>query len=64
MESNPGFSDKKNAAPALTQDDITNAVNNAFNLVGQVSTLSALIQEDSSLVEASEAERASLDFIS
>jgi len=63
MQSNPGFADKKDAAPAITEEDIASAVSNGLTLVSQVTTLSALLQEDASLIESSEAERASLDFL-
>lgn len=60
MESNPNF-DK--SAPALSQADVDRAVRDSIALVSRVTSLSALVAEDSSLVEISEAERASLDSV-
>lgn len=61
MESNPNFAAKKDAAPALTEADISSAVTNAFALLSQVTTLKSIMEADASLVEASESERAGLD---
>ena len=53
IKSNPDY-DKKNKAPELTQEDIQKAVAESLRQVSQVLTLSALVKDDASLVEASE----------
>lgn len=57
MESNPNY-DKK--TPAISEKDLQNAVFESLKSVGQVTSLNALIQEDASFVECSDAERAAL----
>ncbi len=62
MESNPNF-EKKDDAPKISQDDVRDAVRSSLSLVGNVARLSALIEEDASFVECSDAERASLSSV-
>lgn len=59
MESNPNY-DKKESAPEITAENVRDAVRSSLALVGNVASLSALIDEDASFVECSDAERASL----
>ena len=63
MQSNPDYLNKKDAAPALGEADIAKACVDSLALAGQVQTLSALLAEDESLLESSEAERASLSAV-
>ena len=60
MESNPNYMNKKDAPPPLGEADMEKACVDSLALVGQVTALSALVSEDVSLLESSEAERASL----
>ena len=53
IKSNPDY-DKKDKKAELTQDDINKQVAEALRSVSQVLTLSSLLKEDPSLVEASE----------
>lgn len=60
MKSNPDFATKKDAAPALTSEDIAKTVSSSLQFVAQVQTLQSLITDDATFVEGSDAERASL----
>lgn len=62
IESNPDY-DTKNKKQALTEEDIRKSVVDSVSLVANVNNLSAIILEDSSFVEASDAERASLQAV-
>lgn len=62
IESNPDY-DKRNQAAALTEEDIRKRVSDAYALVGHMDYLRHVLLEDSSLVGASEAERASLQLV-
>ena len=59
MESNPNYNQKDKAAE-ITAENVRDAVRSSLALVGNVASLSALIDEDASFVECSDAERASL----
>ena len=61
MESNPSYADKTSAAPQVSEEDMDKAVSDAMDIVGKAAQLSALMQEDASFVECSEAERASMN---
>ena len=43
MESNPDYDKKRDAAPALTAEDVANAVAGGLALVSQVQTVSSLL---------------------
>ena len=62
MESNPNFAKKRDDAPSLTQADIDKAVKSGLAMVSQLMTVRSILHNEThSLVEASDAERASLD---
>ena len=62
MESNPNY-DNKEVAPKISEADVMRAVSGGLALVGRVAGLNALINEDESFVECSDAQRASLAFL-
>ena len=61
MESNPDFNKKKDEAPALGEADIAAAVTDALVLVARVCNLKSVIEEDASILGASDVQRAALD---
>lgn len=63
MESNPNYAEKVTAAPQVSEEDIDKAVTDAMDIVGKAAQLAALMQEDASFVECSDAERASMNMV-
>lgn len=60
IKSNPNYANKSDA-PRISEQDVHNRVVAAFRLVGNMRTIHALLQADSSFVEISDSQRAALD---
>lgn len=65
MQSNPTYAEAKvEAAPAMSEEDVAKVVEDAMTLCAKSAVLTALMKEDTSFVECSEGERASMLMVS
>ena len=62
IKSNPDYANK-NTGPQIGEQEVHDRIVSAFSLVGQMRTIHALLQSDSSYVEISENQRAALSSV-